>query len=139
MDMRADPDGEYQWILHIRDHFSKYSCAYPLKAKESMEVAIALIVWIGQLGPPKILQCDNGNKFKGEVIRIVESYGITLIHGRPRHPQTRGLIEQANAVLKQMIRMAKAKTGVNRWRQFLPMAILAMNQRVTIFYTHIIL
>jgi len=139
IDMRADPDGEYQWILHIRDHFSKFSCAYPLKSKESMEVAIALMVWIGQFGPPKILQCDNGNEFKGEVLRIVESYRITLIHGRPRHPQTQGLIEQANAVLKQKIRIAKAKTGVNRWRQFLPMVILAMNQQVTIFFILVIL
>jgi len=36
--------GQYEWILHIRDHFSKYSCAYPIKSKESMEGAIALMV-----------------------------------------------------------------------------------------------
>jgi len=82
-----------------------------------MKVAIALIVWIGQFGPPKILQCDNGNEFKGEVIRIVESYGITLIHGCPRHPQTQGLIEQA-------------KSKRSEWQRL---------KQVTIFYIHIIL
>ena len=137
--MRADPDREYQWILHIRDHFSKYSCAYPLKSKESSEVAITLMVWIGQFSPPKILQCDNGNEFKGEVLPLVKFYGITVVHGRPRHPQSQGLIEQANAVLKQKIRMAKAKTGINQWRQFLPMAILAMNQQVTTYYIKLLL
>jgi len=30
----------------------------------------------------------------------VETYGITLMYGRPRHLLTQGLIEQANAVLK---------------------------------------
>ena len=85
-----------------------------------MAVAIALIVWIGQFGPPKILQYDNGNEFKGEVIRIMESYGITLIHGCPWHPQTQGLIERTNAILKQKIRTAKVKIDVNQWRQFLP-------------------
>jgi len=45
IDMRADPDGEYQCILHIRDHFSKFSCAYPLKSKESMEVAMDWSIW----------------------------------------------------------------------------------------------
>jgi len=45
-DLRVDPDGKYQWILHIRDQFSKYSCAHPLKSKESVKVAMALIVWI---------------------------------------------------------------------------------------------
>jgi len=58
-----------------------------------MEVAIALMIWVGQFGPPTNLQWDNGNEFKGEVLRIVGSYGITLIHGRLRHPLTQGLIE----------------------------------------------
>jgi len=57
------------------------------------------MLWIGQFGIQNILQVDTGNKFKGEVLRIVESAGITLIHGRPQHPITKGLIEQANAVL----------------------------------------
>jgi len=55
-----------------------------------MEGATALMVWVG---PSKILRCGNGNEFKGEALRIVESYGITLIYGRPQHPQAQGLIE----------------------------------------------
>jgi len=58
-----------------------------------MEGAIALMVWVGQFGPSKILQCGNGNEFKGETLRIVESYGITLIYRRPQHAQAQGLIE----------------------------------------------
>ena len=82
----------------------------------------------------KILQCDNRNEFMGEVLRLVQFYGIMVVHGRPHHPQSQGLIEQANAVLKQKIRMAKVKTGINRWSQFLPMAILAMNQQGTTYH-----
>jgi len=51
-----------------------------------MEGAIALMVWVGQFGPSNILECGNGNGFKGEALRIMESYGITLIYGCPRHP-----------------------------------------------------
>jgi len=29
-----------------------------------MEGAIALIVWVGQFGPSKIVRCGNGNEFK---------------------------------------------------------------------------
>jgi len=36
-----------------------------------------------EFGPPKIFQCNNGNDFKGEVLRIVEFYWIILIYGRP--------------------------------------------------------
>jgi hypothetical protein len=29
--MRNKANGEYKWILQIRDHFSKYYAFYPLK------------------------------------------------------------------------------------------------------------
>jgi len=86
----SQSQGQYEWILHIRDYFSKYSYAYPLKSKESMEGAIAVMA---SFGLSKILRCGDGNEFKGEALCIVESYGITLIYGCPRHPQTQGLIE----------------------------------------------
>lgn len=130
IDMRADPDKEYHWILHIRDHFSKFSSAYPLRKKESTQVADRLMMWIGQFGPPKILHCDNGSEFKGALLTLVKQFGINLLHGRPRSPQTQGLIEQANAVLKQKLRVYKARTGRNAWVQGLPLCILSMNKQV---------
>ena len=38
IDMRSRPDGD-KWILHIRDHFSKFSWTHPLTSKRSSEVA----------------------------------------------------------------------------------------------------
>ena len=58
----------------MRDHFSKYSCAYPQKPKESTKVAATLMMSIGLL---KILQCDNANGFKGKVLLIVEYHRIS--------------------------------------------------------------
>ena len=30
IDMRGDPDEQFQWICHLRGHFSKYSVAFPM-------------------------------------------------------------------------------------------------------------
>ena len=43
IDFRSRPDGEYKWIMHVRDHFSKFSWAYPLKSKCASEVCILCI------------------------------------------------------------------------------------------------
>ena len=57
--MRIMPDGEYQWILHTKDHFTKFSWAYPLKTKDVQPVAEKLLQQFYTFGPPRILQSDN--------------------------------------------------------------------------------
>jgi hypothetical protein len=39
VDMRHQPDRQYKWILHVKDHFTMFSCLYPLKSKQAEEVA----------------------------------------------------------------------------------------------------
>ena len=80
--MHREADGQYKWILHIKDHFSKFSAFYALKSKESAEVVYALAHFISLFGPPDSLQCDNGREFKGMVIALLKHYGIALKNGR---------------------------------------------------------
>jgi hypothetical protein len=35
VDMRHEPSGRYKWVLHIKDHFSKFSFLFPLVSKHS--------------------------------------------------------------------------------------------------------
>lgn len=100
MDMRMEPDGRYKWIMHVCCHFIKFSSAYALSAKESEQVANAMANWLSHFGLLKILQCDNGGEFKGALLILLERYGIQIINGRPRHPQSQGLIEKANGIFK---------------------------------------
>ena len=51
-------------VLHVVDHFSKFSSSFALKIKHTVEVAEKLALWIGLFGPLHILQCDNGTEFK---------------------------------------------------------------------------
>ncbi|PKK69924.1 hypothetical protein RhiirC2_780363 [Rhizophagus irregularis] len=61
------------YILHISDHFSRYSWVKTLNSKEPETIAGILF----QI----ILQSDS----------------LKLVNGRPKHPQSQGLIERANS------------------------------------------
>jgi hypothetical protein len=50
MDFRATPDHEFNWILQIKDTFSRYIWLIPLVDKSAETVAKAFDVWIGQNG-----------------------------------------------------------------------------------------
>ena len=65
IDMRHQPSGRYGWILHIKDHWSKYTQLYALYGKHALPIAEAVALWIMAFYPMKILQCDNGREFKG--------------------------------------------------------------------------
>ena len=69
--MRSIRDGEFQWSLHIKDHFSKFSWAYPLCSKEAQAVAEKLLQQFYSFGVPKILQSDNGKEFVAKVIKVL--------------------------------------------------------------------
>ena len=59
IDMRTNPDGEYNCILNYQDHFTKCIVLRPLKRKCAVEVANNLTSVFYTLGAPCILQSDN--------------------------------------------------------------------------------
>ena len=68
--MRCCPDGKFNWILHVKDHFSWFSWVYPLQSKEVQPVAEKLLNQFYLFGPPRILQSDNGKEFVALVIKV---------------------------------------------------------------------
>lgn len=127
IDMRHEPDGQYKWLLHIPDHFSKFTSLYVLKSKRCVDVASNIAQWIGCFGPPRILQCDNGKEFKGVLIILLKRHGIKLINGQPRNRQTQGLVEQANRTFKTKLWAWKLNNKSTAWVEALPEIALAMN------------
>ena len=127
--MRGDPDNGQKWICHIRDHFSKYSIAFPMPNKTSTEVVKVVIMWIMHFGPPKVLQSDNGTEFKGALSLLLHEHGIKVINGRPRHPQSQGMVEQAKVVLKEKIGAWRSDHQSSSWVSSLPEVIAGMNSQ----------
>ena len=61
------------WILQVKDHFSKFCWAKPLERKEAREVSQSIRDVFFMFGPPKILQSDNGREFVNELINSLQS------------------------------------------------------------------
>lgn len=60
IDMRHRPDGEYYYIGHTMDHFSKFHVLFALKSKCADEIATLVRERVlAYLGPPKIWHHGN--------------------------------------------------------------------------------
>ncbi len=129
IDIRIKPDGEYVWILHLKDHFSKFSMLDALKSKKASEIAYYIRLFVRHLGVPEILQCDNGLDFKGALLVFLKKHNIKLINGRPCNPRTQGLVEQANAVVKDKLRKWQAANGIGAWADALIEICEAINNQ----------
>lgn len=57
IDMRQEPSGRYSWVLHITDHYSKYTQLYALQYNHAESVAECVAQFIMASVPVKILQC----------------------------------------------------------------------------------
>lgn len=107
MDFRKIPcncSKKHCWILHVEDHFSKYSWLIPLKSKETSEVAQNLEPLFWMFGFPETLHSDNGKEFKSRTMaEFCKKHNIKQVHGAPRNPSTQGLVERANRNVKENI------------------------------------
>jgi len=117
IDMRARPDGEYRWIAHARDHFTRFSWTRPLKSKEAKYVASFLLELFMTSGAPKILHSDNGKEFVAQIIKdLIDLYPKTMIiNGRPRHPQSQGMVEKGNDILETKLSAWLEDNKRNDW------------------------
>ena len=127
IDKRGDPDEEMKWICHLRDCFSKYSVACPMPNKSSEKVVKVVLTWLMHRWPPKVLQSDNGTEFKGALTLLLRQHGIQVINGRPRHPQSQGMVEKGNHILKDKIAAWRSDHQSSSWVQSIPEAISSMN------------
>jgi transposase InsO family protein len=85
-----------------------------------------------QFGPPRILHSDNGREFVAKVILDLTKLwpGLLIINGRPRHPQSQGLVERGNAVVQQMLGKWLDTNGTKDWPSELGPVMFAINTSV---------
>ena len=92
MDSRDDG---YKYIMTFIDHFSKFVVLKPL-SKQGQEVVRNLRDSVFSIfGKPSILQTDNGGEFiDRHMDELSQNWPgqCQFIHGRPRHPQSQGIM-----------------------------------------------
>ena len=106
----------YQYILTVQDVFSRYLWLRPLTGKSSKLVARELKKLYTEVGPPRVIQSDNGGEFKQAVNLLCKSLGVKIIRGSPYHPQSQGTVERSHRSLRKKINfnlINYSKIGVN--------------------------
>ena len=142
IDFQSCKDGEFTFLMNFQDHGTKFLHLRPLKSKHAANVAEELSKIFFTFGAPRILQSDNGREFVAAVIHelglqktlqknnykffIFFSFFIfvcsvslwphcKIVHGRPRHPQSQGSVERANADVENMIRAWMIDNNSTNW------------------------
>ena len=57
---------------------------------------------------------DNGKEFKGAALLLLKRFGIRIINGRPRRPQTQGMVEQGNYTAKTKLATYLRRMGTRK-------------------------
>nr|XP_045594394.1 KRAB-A domain-containing protein 2-like [Procambarus clarkii] len=136
IDMRNSPDGNYNYICHVVDHFSKYHILFPLKSKTPREVALMLEERVlAYVGLPRIFQSDNGKEFVNLILkRLFDQWGgdTLFVNGRSPRSQFPGCVKNGNKVIRDKLRKLKIDSGLNDessfpWASWLPKVMYAMN------------
>lgn len=88
--------------MNIIDHHMKYITVVPLHNKTADEVLSNLMNFFCTYGFPRKIVTDNGGEFQNNKMKkFCKDSGITLSHGAPRTPTTKGLTERSNRTWKQ--------------------------------------
>ncbi|XP_068247997.1 KRAB-A domain-containing protein 2-like [Palaemon carinicauda] len=105
IDMQSMSCRTFKWIMVYQDHLTKFCVLRPLTSKLAAEVAFQLADIFLLLGAPVILQSDNGSEFTAQIITELRSLWpeLSIVHGKPRHPQSQGSVERANGDIKDML------------------------------------
>lgn len=92
------------WVLHVVDHYTKFSWLFALKRKQTEEVAGALTNLFWMFGFPSVLHSDNGKEFKSKTMsELCGKHNIKQVHGAPCTPSTQGLVERNNRTVKENV------------------------------------
>ena len=120
------PVGGKRYLLVVVDRFSRWVEACPTKRKDAQSVAKFLCREVlPRWGVPDRISSDNGKEFVDRTVKLVlQKLGIKQRLGAVYHPQSQGMCERMNGVIKNRLIKICQHTGLN-WVEGLPLALMA--------------
>lgn len=117
VDMQSMSDGDFKFIMHYQDHLTKFSVLRAFTSKRALEVGFQLLDIFQLIGAPHILQSDNGREFTVNVIKEVKDMwpDCSIVHCKPRHPQSQGSVERGNVDIKDMLIIWMKENNCKKW------------------------
>ncbi|XP_030580076.1 uncharacterized protein LOC115776499 [Archocentrus centrarchus] len=104
VDMIKPVEGK-RYMLVVVDRFSRWPEACPTKRKDAQSVANFLCKEvISRWGFPDRIASDNGKEFVDKTVKLIlKKLGIKQRFGAVYHPQSQGICERMNGVLKNRV------------------------------------
>lgn len=114
-----------KYIFSVIYYYTKYAEAEALPNQEAEAIVRALEEIFARNGMPSVLLTDQRRNFESHLVKSVcQLFGIEKRRTTAYHPQTDGLCERFNGVLKALLRM-KVNNDKDDWDEQLPHALLA--------------
>jgi hypothetical protein len=123
IDFQSMPDGVFTYLLNYIDHGVKRLTSIPLASKRASAVAFALFTIFTEIGPPRVLQSDNGGEFVnhahdyvGRAMLLDDEFidliinelknlwpECQMVRGSPRHSESNGGVERVNRTVQMKL------------------------------------
>ncbi|XP_053479866.1 protein NYNRIN-like [Ictalurus furcatus] len=125
------------YIFVVEDRFSRWVEATATSREDAKSAAKFLCrEVIPRFGIPDYLSSDNGAHFVNQTTELItKALGIEHKLGGVYHPQSQGMVERANGILKSKLAKICDSSRLT-WVQALPLALLKMRSQ-TIRVTHL--
>jgi hypothetical protein len=123
----------YKYGLIVSDLYSLYISFYPLRTKNSTEVAKQLGAYIAAHGPPVTVYSDNDPSFRGEVERLLRVHGIKHHTSYP-FTQRQNYVESQIRIFKNAYRAAIVDSPVFKtkdWDSLYPLVVCRINSMIS--------
>ena len=121
----------HRYILTVRDEFSRWPEAYPLKSMTAEEVVDKLTMeFIPRYGAPGEFQSDRGSQFTSQILQTVaRMLRIRWRVSTPFHAATQG----CERLHRDLVKSLRAFVGHNprEWHRHLPAVLLALRTTVS--------
>jgi deoxyuridine 5'-triphosphate nucleotidohydrolase len=120
----------YKYILTVEDQWSRYINCYPLRSKETKEVAKTFMErFVANFGCPVSVHSDNGTEFTSEIFKsLMDELKIQKTYTPSYNPRSNGKLERWHRDLNAFMRAASTREDPN-WITYLPALTLAHNTK----------
>lgn len=118
----------HKFILTVVDWATRFPEAIPLRNIDSISVAEALVTIFSRVGIPREILSDQGRQFVSDLMGEVHKLLATKpVFTAPYHPQSNGICERFNGVLKTILRKV-CTNHPRQWHNYIAPALFAVRE-----------